>query len=336
MLRTVLHMVAPLLGVVLFALAVWALYHQLKSHSIADMIGAFDKLPPHRIALAVLFTVLGYAILTGYDYLAMKYVHHRVSYRRIAMAAFIGYAFSNSIGHSFLTGGGVRYRLYSLWGLTGMDVVKVIVFAHVTFYTGMFVLIGTSCLMEPRPIANEVHLSEPIVMGIGAAMLAVVFAYLIWTKIRAAPVRFRQVEFPLPRLSFSAAQLTVASLDMALMAAVLWVLLPPPLSEHPMTFAGFLGIFMVAQVIGVGSQVPGGLGVFEMLMIHVLGDGDSAAAEAAEPQVLAALLIYRLIYFVIPLALGAAWLGFHELRLRHSGASGGTHSRRPGGHNIDV
>src|SRR5262245_8494638 len=131
MFGTLLKRFAPLLGIALFGLAVWALYLQLKSNSIDDILGAFAKLPMDRIGLAILFTVLGYGILTGYDYLAMKYVQHSVSYRRIAMAAFIGYAFSNSIGHSFLTGGGVRYRLYTMWGLTALEVVKVVVFAHV-------------------------------------------------------------------------------------------------------------------------------------------------------------------------------------------------------------
>lgn len=337
MLRTVMHRLAPLLGLVLFGLAVWALHHQLKSNSLADILGAFETIPAHRIGLAILFTVLGYGILTGYDYLAMQYVHQTIGYGRIAMAAFIGYAFSNSIGHSFLTGGGVRYRLYSQWGLSGIDVVKVVVVAHVTFYLGMLVLIGLGCVVEPRPIAHEIHLPEAAVMGIGAGMLGVVLAYLVWTTIRKTPVRIRQVEFAIPSLGFSAAQLIVASLDMALMAGVLWVLLPTPPESH-MTFFGFLGLFMVAQVLAVGSQVPGGLGVFEMLMLHVMtapginngGVADGESAVSTEPEVLAALLIYRLVYFIGPLALGAALLGLHELRMRRK-AQGEPARPRAGG-----
>jgi uncharacterized membrane protein YbhN (UPF0104 family) len=322
MFRTVLHRIAPLLGVVLFGMAVWALYHQLKSNSIDDILGAFRTIPAHRIGLAILLTVLGYAILTAYDYLALKYVHHAIGYGRIALAAFIGYAFSNSIGHSFLTGGGVRYRLYSQWGLSGIDVVKVVVVAHVTFYLGMLVLIGLGCVVEPRPIAHEVHLPEPAVIGLGAGMLGLVIGYLVWTTIRKAPVRIRQISFEIPSLRFSAAQLIVASLDMALMAGVLWALLPTAPESH-MAFFGFLGLFMVAQVVAVGSQVPGGLGVFEMIILHVMGD------QAGEPEVLAALLIYRLVYFIGPLALGAALLGLHELHVRRQALSHTANNANP-------
>lgn len=315
MLRTLLQRLAPLLGVVLFGLAVWALYHQLKSNSLADILAAFDSIPTHRIGLAVLFTVVGYAMLTGYDYLALKYVHHGIGYPKIAKAAFIGYAFSNSIGHSFLTGGGVRYRLYTQWGLSIIDIVKVIVFAHVTFYLGMLVLIGAGCVLEPGPISAEIHLPVNIVRGIGIGFLGIVLIYVVWTKTRTQPIRIKQVEFAMPGLGLTVLQLIVASLDMAMVAAVLWVLLPvaPEAggvnAAHAMTFIGFLGLFMVAQVIGFGSQVPGGLGVFEALMLHVMGAID-------EPQVIAALLIYRLIYYAIPLGIGAIWLGFHELRTR--------------------
>ena len=109
----------------------------------------------------------------------------------------------------------------------------------------------------------------------------------------------------------SLAQLVIGSLDMALAAAVLWVLLPPT----GMSFAAFLGLFMIAQMIGVGSQVPGGLGVFEALMMHVMED------RAGEPQVLSALLVFRLVYFIIPLAIAAAWLGWHELQVRRKAKS---------------
>jgi uncharacterized membrane protein YbhN (UPF0104 family) len=322
MFRILLRTLAPLLGVALFGLAVWALYIQLKSNSIDDILGAFGNLPTDRLALAILFTVLGYAILTGYDFLALKYVHHRISYGRIAMAAFIGYSFSNSIGHSFLTGGGVRYRLYSLWGLSAIEVVKVVVFAHVTFYLGMLVLIGGGCLLEPLPISKEVHLPPEFVRGIGIGLLGIVAIYLVWTTTRTRPIRIRQTEFAVPSHGLSILQLIVASLDMAMVAAVLWVLLPaqPDSAAANMSFIGFLGLFMVAQVIGFGSQVPGGLGVFEALMLHVMGD------QAGEPEVLAALMIYRLIYYVIPLTLGATWLGLHELSIRRAARSATSNS----------
>jgi uncharacterized membrane protein YbhN (UPF0104 family) len=153
----------------------------------------------------------------------------------------------------------VRYRLYTLWGLAVVDIVKVIVFAHVTFYLGMLVLIGLGCVFEPRLIGLEVHLPVDIVRGIGIGLLGVVVIYVVWTKTRKKPVRIRQVEFAMPSLGLTVLQLIVASLDRAMVAAVLWVLLPAApdgSGAHPMTFIGFLGLFMVAQIIGSAARRP--------------------------------------------------------------------------------
>src|SRR5438045_948863 len=121
-----LHRALPIVGVVLFSVALLVLHRQLKQHHYRDVIAAFREISRQRVLLALLFTVIGYIMLTGYDYLAIMYVRKRLGYPRIALAGFIGYAFSNSIGHSFLTGGSVRYRLYSAWGLSGIDIAKVV------------------------------------------------------------------------------------------------------------------------------------------------------------------------------------------------------------------
>src|SRR5690349_4050160 len=110
--RTAIHRLLPLVGLVLFLLAVWVIYRQMHKHPWGEIVDAFQSIGWRNIELAVGFTIVGYFILTGYDYLAMYYINHTMKYRRAALAAFIGYAFSNSIGHSFLTGGGVRFRLY--------------------------------------------------------------------------------------------------------------------------------------------------------------------------------------------------------------------------------
>jgi uncharacterized membrane protein YbhN (UPF0104 family) len=146
----------PVIGFILFLAAIWVLRRQLKQHGWHEIFKAFEELPWRRIIIAVLCTLVGYLILTGYDYLAMRYIHRSLAYWRAAMAAFIGYAFSNSIGHSFLTGGTVRLRLYSVWGLTGLEIAKIVLFTHVTFYLGMLLLIaGRAFSSRPRSIARQ-------------------------------------------------------------------------------------------------------------------------------------------------------------------------------------
>jgi uncharacterized membrane protein YbhN (UPF0104 family) len=308
-LRFWLHRLLPVLGAVLFMVAAWAIYHQLKKHKVQDILDAFDSLSASSVFWAITFTVLGYLTLTGYDYLAMLYVRHRLRYDRVAFAAFIGYAFSNSIGHSFLTGGTVRYRLYSVWGVRGLDIAKVIAFGHVAFYLGMMLLIGQGCILEPLAMSDAVSLLfdvPPIaVQAVGLVMLLIVIGYFVWTNWREAPLRISILHFHMPSFGLSLAQLVIATLDMAMMGAVLWVLLP----EHVgMSFAGFLCLFMTAQVIGVASQVPGGLGVFETIILHVFTPAIGA------PNVLAALVAYRVVYFIIPLIVAASMLGVYELR----------------------
>lgn len=307
-LRTFIHRLLPVIGLVLFILAVWVIYRQMHSYRWADIVAAFGIIPWPNIAMAILFTIVGYTILTGYDYLAMYYVNHAIKYRRVALAAFIGYAFSNSIGHSFLTGGGVRYRLYTIWGVSGVNIAKVIAFGHVAFYLGMLVLIGQGCLLEPGPVSDEVHLPKMVVQIIGAVMLVLVLWYFIWTVRRRKPLSLKWLDFPMPSLRLSLAQLVIATLDMALVAAVLYVLLP---GDVGVSFVGFVGLFMIAQVIGVSSQVPGGLGVFETIMLHVL------TPHIPAPQVLASLVVYRIIYFLAPLIIATILLFGYEIIIQH-------------------
>jgi uncharacterized membrane protein YbhN (UPF0104 family) len=174
----------------------------------------------------------------------------------------------------------------------------------VTFYLGMLILIGSACLLEPHPITNETHVATLFVRIVGGMMLMVVALYMYWSIKRKVPLRVHRLHFPIPTPGLSLAQLLVASLDLALAGSVLYVLLPGKLD---ITMAGFLGLFMIAQVLAVGSQVPGGLGVFETIMLHVL------TPALNETDILASLLVYRVIYYLVPLTMAAAMLGLYEL-----------------------
>ena len=304
-LRRWLPRLLPVLGILLFVLAIWTLHAQMQQHKWEDVVAAFRGMPLGTIVLAFALTAAGYITLTGYDLLAMRYIRHALQYRRVALAAFIGYAFSNNIGHSYLTGTTVRFRLYSAWGLTGLDIARVVAFSHVAFYLGTLLLIGEGCLFEPQPVGDELHLPAIAVQVIGAVMLALVVAYLIWTVRRRTPLRVSVVEFPMPSLRLSLAQIAVATADMVLMSSVLYILLPKPCG---ISMIGFAGVFMIAQVLGLGSQVPGGLGVFETIMLHIL------TPEAHPPGVLAALVVFRIIYFLIPLMIAVSLMAGYEIR----------------------
>jgi phosphatidylglycerol lysyltransferase len=269
-----------------------------------------EGLPPSRLLLSVVLTGAGYLALTGYDALAFLYLGRLggpISYAKIAFASFTGYAFSNSLGMPLVTGMPVRFRLYSGWGLTATDIGRVVVFSLTTFWLGFLGLAGTTFLLEPFAIPRTLHLRIADARPLGALLLAVVLAYLALTAARRRPVSVRGFEVTLPRPPIALAQVGIAALDWALAGAVLFALLP---GARPEGYPAFLGVFLFAQVAGLLSQVPAGLGVFETLMVLLL------PPELPRAQVLAALVAFRGVYYFLPLLLAALSLGIHELASR--------------------
>ncbi len=303
-----LRHVGPILGMALFSGALWVLYHQLKAYHLHDVIRALENLPAERLLAASALTLLSYFIMTGYDTLALRYVCHPLAYRKTALASFISYAFSNSMGFGMIAGGSVRYRLYSNWGLTALEITKVVGFCSVTLWLGFLTLGGVVFLFEPMFLPETPHLPFQSVHSLGSIFLALVAAFVSWSMIFKKPIRVGEWHFSLPSGRLLLAQLIVATMDWALAGAVLYVLLP---SVPTLSYAAFLGIYMLAQMGGLISQVPGGLGVFETITILLF----SSLLPGSE--ILGALIAYRIVYYLIPLLIAALLLGTQEfLRLR--------------------
>ncbi|MDR3671886.1 MAG: bifunctional lysylphosphatidylglycerol flippase/synthetase MprF [Holophaga sp.] len=293
----------PILSVALFLIATWALRHELQSYRFRDIILGLRSLSRGSVALAILFTALNYLVLTGYDALALRYVRRTLSYGKVALASFIGYAFSNNVGVSLLAGSAVRFRLYSVWGLSTLEIAKVVAFYSVTFWVGLLGVGGACFLLKPMPLPAQFHLPFATTLPLGALLLAVLCAYLAATVTLRRPLTIRQVEFQLPTFGTACTQTLLSVLDWVLAAAVLYALMP---AGAGLTFPGFLGIFLLGQFAGVVSHVPGGLGVFEGILLALLPGGVPGGA------LFAALIAYRVIYYVMPLVFAAILLGGHE------------------------
>lgn len=293
----------PILSVALFLIATWVLRHELQSYRFRDIILGLRSLSRRSVALAVLFTALNYLVLTGYDALALRYVKRTLSYGKVALASFIGCAFSNNIGVSLLAGSAVRFRFYSMWGLSTLEIAKVVAFSSITFWAGLLGVGGASFVLKPMPLPAPFHLPFATTLPLGALLLAVLGAYLASTLVLRRPLTIRQVEFQLPTFGAACTQTLVSVLDWVLAAAVLYALMP---AGSGLAFPGFLGIFLLAQFAGVASHVPGGLGVFEGILLALLPHGVPGGA------FFAALIAYRAIYYVLPLVLAAILLGGHE------------------------
>ena len=298
-----LSLFGPLLGLSLFFAALWVLHRATAAYHYRDLADAVRSLPTVRITAALLLTVLNFAVLTGYDSLAFRYVGRTLAYPKIAFASFIGYAFSNTIGLSLLAGSAVRYRLYSSWGVSTVEITKMVAFYTLTLWLGILALGGAVFTAAPVAVPGRFGLPFLSARPLGILFLLITLAYLVLNGLRRRPLTVGGHEIPVPDLRLSLAQIGVASLDWLLAGSVLFVLLP--LSPHDLPL--FLGAYLMAQVAGLVSQVPGGLGVFESVMLLLL------RPDVPAPQVIGALLVYRLVYYLFPLALAALLLGLYEL-----------------------
>jgi phosphatidylglycerol lysyltransferase len=301
--KKLLHSLPPLFGLLLFAVALWVLHRELKVYHLQDIIRHLRELPPHRLWLALGLTVVSYLVMTGYDTLALRYIRHPLAYGKTALASFIAYAFSNNIGLSMFAGASVRYRLYSAWGLTAFEITQVIGFCTLTLWLGFFVLGGIVFLLEPLVLPTVLHFPFTSVHLLGRIFLAVVVAFILWSSFMKRPIKVRGWEFSLPSPSLLLSQITVASVDWALAGMVLYALLSPITG---LSYPGFVGLYLLAQLAGLVSQVPGGLGVFETVILLLL------SPYLPPSQALGSLLAYRGIYYIFPLLAATTSLGVQE------------------------
>jgi len=301
--------IGPAAGAVLFGVALYAAHHQLSGHKFREIMAASHAIGAGRIALAVLLAAGGYFLLTLYDTLAVRQLRVAVPFHRSTLAGFVAYAFSNSMGFVALTGSSVRYRLYSSWGVSGRDIARLILLVMVTFWLGFIGLAGGVFLLVPEPVPALTHLPWATSEPLGAILLALLCGWIVFVIVRhgKAPFVFRGHEIPVPTFWTTLFQLFASAAEWVVAAAVLFVLTP---QRGGAGFGEFLGAFLLAQLAGVASQLPGGIGVFESLILVLLGSA------VGTPQLLAALLFYRIVYYLLPLVVAAALFSAHELALR--------------------
>lgn len=297
----------PALSLLFFALALWLLHHELRDFHYRDVTRYLAAVPAQRVLLALACAAGGYLALTGYDALALRFLGIRLPYRKVALASFTGYAFSNTLGLPLLTGIPLRARFYSGWGLSALDIARMLLFSQLTFWLGFASLAGAAFLLAPVALPARLGLPVATLRPVGALLLGLTASYLAVSAVRRRPFTLRGMELPMPRPPVALSQIAVSSVDWALAAAVLHSLLP---DEWNITFGRFLVVFLFAQVAGLISNVPGGLGVFETLMVLLL------PPELPKPQLLAAMVAWRGIYYFLPFLLAVASLGAYELGRR--------------------
>lgn len=293
------------LPVLLLAAAAWALHGELHGFHFRDLERGLAAIPRAAIWAAAAATAADYLLLSAYDLLALVYAGKRLPAPRVVFTAFIAYAFGNNVGLSLLSSGSVRVRLYSQWGLGSADIAKIVAFTAAQLWAGLLPLAGIALLAgTPGPLPG------PVARAAGVLALAATAAYLVLAA-RGRELSIRGFAFRLPTLKLAAAQVAVSSADWALAGFVLYLLLP---QSAGISFPAFLGLFIAAQIGGLASQIPGGVGVFDSIVLTAL-----TARNVPAPDALSGLVAFRVVYYLVPFLFAFAMLVANELLVRREG-----------------
>ena len=281
-----------------------ALRRLLSEVHYAGVMAAMDATPAVKIWAAVLATAFSYLALTRYDASALRFVGAKVAGSTVLLTSFVAYALSNTIGLGPLSGGVVRMRLYSAAGVEPAQIARVIVFNAAAFGLGMLFFGAVGLLWGAHDVAVLLHTHGWVLRVLAAAMLIVLIGFL-WLCVRRSTLRIGptwRMQLPPPELALR--QLAISAVELVASATVLWLLLPP--GHIPL--AAFIAFYAIAITAGIVTHIPGGVGVFETVMLLAAGNGIPRDA------MLGALLLNRGIYYVLPLVVATGMLIVYELR----------------------
>ncbi len=294
-------------GLFFFVVAAYMLYVQLSKYSWEDIKDALFSIPPRNLLWACLASFFGYVALSSYDYLALRYIKRKLAAWKWIFAGVIGFSVSNNAGHAIVSGGTIRYRLYTRWRFHGAEIVKMVTFSGFTYLVACFFLIIVGYVLTPNHAFGEGAVSKVTTLSVTVVSVVGLVLYLGAALFYKKPFAIKGIEFEMPSLKMALAQVFIGAADILMASLVLYFSLIPFVD---ISFDAFMGVFIIAQVLGVFSQVPGGLGVFEGLFMYIIpGDHNQAT-------LFGALIAYRVIYYLLPLVFSAVVLISYESYLK--------------------
>jgi phosphatidylglycerol lysyltransferase len=298
-------------SVTLLGVALFVLRSRLHDVEMSEVLLRLRELPTGRLIAAAALMVFNYLQLTLYDVFALAYLRRWFPYLSVAWASFTATAFGHNVGFSFASGGSVRYRFFSAWGLSTAEVAGLVAFGSLTYLAGFACIAGVMLVTTPLASRALWPVDPMLLRGIGAVLLLLLLGYIALSVFGPGAVRYKGRRIELPRPALVAGQVLVASVDWLVMAGILKLLLP----ASAIDYESLLRVLVLAQVVGTLSQVPGGLGVFESLMVAAL------TKTLSPTTVLSTLLCYRVLYFFLPFGAAIALFSLNELRQRANDAS---------------
>ena len=289
-------------------LAGYLLHRGLSRYSLDEIAASIRAIPLGNLALAGLFTAASYFCLTGFDWLALHYVGKPLPYRRVALASFVSLSLGHSIGFAGISSGAFRYRYYSRWGLTAGDVAKVVLFCGMTVGLGLMVLGAAALLLRPDIPAAFTGLGPDLIRSIGAGCLLLAVVYVVLASRLRSGLTIRGWTLEMPPVRLAVAQIVLGAVNFAFVAAALAATLSAASEARYLDVAT---AYVTGNVMTLLTHVPGGLGVIETAVMYLLpGKG-----------LIGPLIAFRVIYFLLPLALGMVVFLVAEMVFRRSGAA---------------
>ncbi len=305
-----LHRLGIALSIIIIAVAAVVLYRKLHNINLGKVLTAMATVEYRDVAISALFVALGYFTLTFYDLFALRTIGRRdVPYRVAALAGFTSYSVGHNVGASVFTGGAVRYRIYSGWGLDAIEVAKICFIAGLTFWLGNITVLGFGFAYHPEAASAIDQLPLWLNRALGIAALVVLVGYIAWVWRTPRIIGRQNWQVQLPNGPLTLLQILIGIIDLGCCAFAMYVLVP---NAPPIEFIDVAVIFITATLLGFASHSPGGLGVFDAAMLIALWQYDAE-------DLLAGLLIFRLLYYIMPFALALITLGIRELCLHIAG-----------------
>ena len=305
-----LHRLGIFLSIVIIAVAAVVLYRKLHNINVSKVLTAMATVEYRDVAISALFVALGYFTLTFYDLFALRTIGRKdVPYRVAALAGFTSYSVGHNVGASVFTGGAVRYRIYSAWGIDAIEVAKICFIAGLTFWLGNITVLGFGFAYHPQAASDIDQLPLWLNRLLGIAALLTLIGYITWVWRTPRVIGRQNWQVRLPHGPLTLLQIFIGIVDLSCCAMAMYVLVP---NEPHMQFIDIAVIFITATLLGFASHSPGGLGVFDAAMLIALWEFDAE-------ELLAGLLIFRLLYYIMPFTMALAVLGIREFMLHFAG-----------------
>jgi uncharacterized membrane protein YbhN (UPF0104 family) len=299
--RRLRKIAGPALATALFILAIRLLIREIRNTTWEEFVAGLTGVPPLYLGFAAFLIALNYGLLITYDILALRYVRRPLPLRRVALVSFVGFSLGNNLG-TLLAAAPIRFRFYSRWGLSARQIVAVISICGLTFWSGLWFLGGIVLTWVPVELPDGIEWSFGTrTLGVMLLSLAVGYALVcfVWRK----PWPIGELHLRPPEPGLMSVQASVAAVDLLISATALYLVLP---ADTVVPFPLVLAAYLVAIAVAMVTQVPGGLGVLELILLKLLQG-------TVGGSVLASVLIFRILYYVLPLLFGMTTLVAHEI-----------------------